>query len=162
MPAYRLFIEPSGENKGHYKLRVVSLPLSTAISGVALTLSARNYTVDLLVLARALFFFSSLASSARVRPYVLMFQLGVQSECVSLSDSISSHCGRTFRSLALCQGLALTATLRLLLLASCFVCFEPADGRDRIRPRRSSSHVGSKNLKSELWGKLLLSVYQES
>lgn len=59
MPAYRLFIEPSGENKGHYKLRVVSLPLSTAISGVALTLSAQNYTVDLSVLARALFFFQS-------------------------------------------------------------------------------------------------------
>ena len=38
----------SERSKGHYKLQVVSLPLSTAIRTVALSLSAKNYTIDLL------------------------------------------------------------------------------------------------------------------
>lgn len=39
----------SERSKGHYKLQVVSLPLSTAIRTVALSLSAKNYTIDLFV-----------------------------------------------------------------------------------------------------------------
>ena len=39
----------SERSKGHDKLQVVSLPLSTAIRTVALSLSAKNYTTDLFV-----------------------------------------------------------------------------------------------------------------
>lgn len=139
MPAYRLFIELSSEAKvtTNYKWSAClclqrSQPLHwlcqqriTLLTFSSCVWDGESERVNVFSFFYCWFCFISV----RVCPCFLCLHGCILCVyvCVFLSDSISSHSGRTFRSLAFCAGLTLIATLRLLLLLPYVICFNLSD-----------------------------------